>query len=88
MGSQIKFGRNIRIARNKIGLTQKQVASKARVHVNYYARIERGEENPYFISSHLFLINSISKTFIKVLYTLSKTTIIPLELGAPVSSQN
>jgi len=48
MGSQIKFGKNIRIARSKIGLTQKQVADKARMHVNYYARIERGEENPSY----------------------------------------
>ena len=48
MGSQKTFGKNIRIARNKIGLTQKQVADKARMHVNYYARIERGEENPSY----------------------------------------
>jgi len=48
MGSQKTFGKNIRIARNKIGLTQKQVAGKARMHVNYYARIERGEENPSY----------------------------------------
>ena len=48
MGSQIKFGKNIRIARNKIGLTQQQVADKAKMHVNYYARIERGEENPSY----------------------------------------
>jgi len=48
MGSQIKFGKNIRIARSKIGLTQKQVANKAKMHVNYYARIERGEENPSY----------------------------------------
>ena len=44
MRSQIKFGKNIRIARNKIGLTQKQVAYKAGIHTNYYARAERGEE--------------------------------------------
>jgi len=48
MGSQKQFGKNIRTARNKVGLTQKQVANKARVHVNYYARIERGEENPSY----------------------------------------
>ena len=29
-------------------LTQAEVAAKAGVHVNYYARIERGEENPSF----------------------------------------
>ena len=48
MGSQETFGKNIRIARDKIGLTQKQVADKAKMHVNYYARIERGEENPSY----------------------------------------
>lgn len=48
MGSQIKFGQNIRIARNKTGFTQKQIADRAGVHVNYYARIERGEENPSY----------------------------------------
>ncbi len=46
MGSQKKFGKNIRITRNKTKLTQQQVADKAGIHVNYYARIERGEENP------------------------------------------
>ena len=46
--SQIQFGKNIKIARSEAGLTQKQVADKAGIHVNYYARIERGEENPSF----------------------------------------
>lgn len=36
------------MVRTKIGLTQQQVADKAKMHVNYYARIERGEENPSF----------------------------------------
>lgn len=48
MRSQKKFGINIRIARSKTGLTQQQVADKASIHVNYYARIERGEENPSY----------------------------------------
>lgn len=48
MGSQIKFGENLRVARNKAGLTQKQVADRADIHVNYYARIERGGENPSY----------------------------------------
>ena len=30
-------------AREKAGLTQAQVAKKASIHPNYYARIERGE---------------------------------------------
>ena len=48
MGSQVKFGKNIKKARNDAGLTQKQVADKSGIHVNYYARIERGEENPSY----------------------------------------
>lgn len=40
-----KLGKNLKKARTKSGLTQKQVADKAGVHVNWYARLERGEEN-------------------------------------------
>jgi transcriptional regulator with XRE-family HTH domain len=48
MRSQIKFGENLREARKKANLTQKQVAEKSGLHVNYVARIERGEENPSY----------------------------------------
>lgn len=48
MGSQEQFGKNIRAARKKADLTQQQVADKAKLHVNYYARVERGEENPSY----------------------------------------
>lgn len=48
MGTQ-KLGKNIKKARLKAGLTQAQVAEKAGIHVNYFARIERGEElNPSY----------------------------------------
>lgn len=43
---QSKIGENIRIARQRMELTQNDVAKKADVSVNYYARIERGEVNP------------------------------------------
>jgi transcriptional regulator with XRE-family HTH domain len=33
-------------AREKAGLTQAEVAKKAGIHVNYYARVERGEVTP------------------------------------------
>lgn len=36
----------LRVNRLKAKLTQKELAEKLGVHVNYYARIERGEENP------------------------------------------
>ena len=42
------LGKKLKAAREKTGLTQAQVAEKAETHVNYYARIERGEENPTY----------------------------------------
>lgn len=48
MRSQQKFGQNIRKARTKAGLTQEQLAERADLHTNYYARVERGEENPSY----------------------------------------
>ena len=41
-----QLGKNLKKARLKAGMTQKEVANKAKVHPNYYARIERGEANP------------------------------------------
>lgn len=46
MGFQKQLGENIKKIRLKLGMTQAQVAKKAGIHVNYMARIERGEENP------------------------------------------
>lgn len=48
MGSQEELGKNIKKARKKAGLTQAQAAEKAGIHTNYFARVERGEENPSF----------------------------------------
>ena len=56
MGSQEKVGKNIKKAREKIGLTQEQVAEKAGIHVSYYSRIERGVVNP-----SLEVLESIAK---------------------------
>jgi len=46
MSSQEQIGKNIKKARLKLNLTQAEVAEKAGIHTNYFARIERGEENP------------------------------------------
>ena len=46
MRSQIQLGKNIKKARQKAEMTQAEVSLKAGIHVNYFARIERGEENP------------------------------------------
>lgn len=50
MSSHVTFGKNLRKARISANLTQKQVAQKAGLHVNFYARVERGEENPSYAS--------------------------------------
>jgi len=41
-----KIGKKLKTARKKLGLKQAEVANKADISVNYYARIERDEENP------------------------------------------
>lgn len=43
------LGQQLKTLREKAGLTQAQVATKAGITVNYYARIERGEENPTWV---------------------------------------
>lgn len=43
--SQKVFGERLKKIREKLELTQRQAADKAAIHVNYFARIERGEEN-------------------------------------------
>ena len=40
------LGERLRTAREKLGLTQSEVAKKAKMTVNYYAMIERDEVNP------------------------------------------
>lgn len=42
------LGEKLRKARESAKLTQLDVATAAGVHVNFYARMERGEENPSF----------------------------------------
>ena len=46
MGSQDQLAKIFKTAREKARLTQFQVAEKAGIHVNYYARVERGEVTP------------------------------------------
>ena len=44
-----QFCKQVKQAREELGLTQAQVADKAgNITVNYYAMIERGEVNPSF----------------------------------------
>ena len=41
-----KIGKKLKEERLKLGLKQAEVAKKAHISANYYARIERDEENP------------------------------------------
>ncbi len=50
-----KLGSKLKKAREKMGLTQAEVAEKVGLTVNYYARLERGEENT--------TLNRIDKVF-------------------------
>ena len=50
-----ELGRKLKKAREKAGLTQAQVADKAGIHVNYYARVERGEINVSFEKLHTIM---------------------------------
>jgi transcriptional regulator with XRE-family HTH domain len=43
-----QFGKQIKEAREKLNLTQAEVAEKADITVNYFAMIERGEVNPSY----------------------------------------
>ncbi len=56
MGFQDEIGKIFKEAREKAGLTQAEVAKKAGIHVNYYARIERGEPN-----ARANILNNIAK---------------------------
>lgn len=46
MGTSEQIGKKVKEIREKANLTQAQVADKAGIHVNYFARLERGEVNP------------------------------------------
>ncbi len=46
--ARIKLGSKLKAAREKAGLTQAEVATKAGLNANYYAVVERGEGNLSF----------------------------------------
>lgn len=43
---QQEFGNRVRTLRNKMGLSQEELAFKAKMHRTYLGGIERGERNP------------------------------------------
>jgi len=46
MTTKKKNSNALKKARVRAGYTQKELADKLGIHENYYARVERGEENP------------------------------------------
>lgn len=46
MTAKSNIGSQLKTARKKAKLTQKEVAEKVEINTNYYARIERNEETP------------------------------------------
>ena len=57
------MGNNLKQARERLNLTQAEVAGKANINSNFYARIERGEEqlsldSLYFLCKALKLKSS------------------------------
>lgn len=58
-----QIGENLKKSRKKLGLTQVELAEKAEISVNYYARLERGE-----VTASLDTL----KTILKILKVKSK----------------
>jgi len=44
-GVLVKFGQSVRAERTKLGLSQEELASRAKVHRTYIGMIERAEKN-------------------------------------------
>ena len=63
-----RLGSRFKKAREEKKMTQEELAKKAHVSVNYYARIERGEENP-----RIDIINKIIKAL-----GINSSQILPL----------
>jgi transcriptional regulator with XRE-family HTH domain len=68
MGFKEEIAKIFREAREASELTQSQVAKKAKIHVNYYARIERAE-----VVARGDILNQIAKALgVKIKLPLEK----------------
>lgn len=45
-GTTGKISKKLKTIRMGLGMTQADVAAKAKMNVNYYAKVERGEQKP------------------------------------------
>lgn len=69
MDSQNQLAKILKKTRKKAELTQAEVAEKAGITTNYYARIERGEVNPT-----VDVVDSIAKALkMNLKFPLGKT---------------
>lgn len=68
MNSQvlIDLGQIIRQKREKLGLTQIEVAQRAKVDRNYIGMVERGERNPSYLSL-IKIANGLNTTVDKLI---------------------
>lgn len=83
-GNTINLRSKPKPSQKKASLTQQQVTNQAKKHVNYYARIERGEENPSYetIEKKLEPLRSNLQKFFsfqsfRVTFPSSETVIFP-----------
>lgn len=60
-----ELGESLRQSREKAHLTQSEVAAKADMDVNYYARIERGLGNPSYVKLHS-IMKALKLTLLKI----------------------
>lgn len=68
MTTKEEIAKIIKEAREKQGLTQEQVAKKAGIDTNYYARVERGDPEP-----RIEIINKIAKALkTKIVFPVGK----------------
>ena len=75
--NQISFGKKIREARNKIGMSRSTLAEKLGISVNFLGDIERGLKLPSV--PNLILIANILKVSLDYLFTDSLDNIIEEE---------
>lgn len=61
------LGDELKGFREKAGFTQAEAAKKAGVSANYYARVERGEENPTLSTIHK-IVKALGEDHITIRY--------------------
>lgn len=68
MTTKEEIAKIIKEARDKQGLTQEEVAKKAGIDTNYYARVERADPEP-----RIEIVNKISKALkVKIVFPMGK----------------